>query len=225
MAEARVYPPSEHRIAEARRAGLAPRTSFVALAAGLAVGGLWFEYWGGALLQGLSQLWRVQLAAFERAEVPDAGAALRSQLPQLLWPLACAFVVYFVLALGLSFVAQGSARFLPMRRRTRAFPPVPAPASGKALWVLAVFLASLGALHEWVRVRPDTAHLLAARWWFRLSALAALIGVFDALLARLVFVRALWLTRREHLDEQREAYGAPELRTARARARHASDAP
>jgi flagellar biosynthesis protein FlhB len=46
-------------------------------------------------------------------------------------------------------------------------------------------------------------------------------ALVDAFLARAAFFRSLWLTRREHREEQREAYGSPELRAERERLRRA----
>ena len=52
-----------------------------------------------------------------------------------------------------------------------------------------------------------------------LAVALALVAVIDVASARTAFLRALWMTRQELREEQREAYGSPELRGARAAVR------
>src|SRR4051794_18189700 len=110
MAEARTYPPSDQRIAEARRAGHVPRSSFVgftALLAGLSWG---LDAWGEGFLGRLGALWRDLLEQLARGQTPEASQVLLERVPQTLWPLLAVLAGIFVLAVALVFVAQGSAR-------------------------------------------------------------------------------------------------------------------
>lgn len=219
MAEARIYPPSEQRLAEARRAGHVPRGSFVVFAAVLAGVSFSLDGWGMSFLGRLGTLWREWLEGVAHGRVPDASQVLRERVPQLLWPSLASLGALFVIAAGLSFLAQGSARFLPFARVRRHFAPAQPPRASKLLWSLLVLLLAISALYEFVRIAPNTAGSELSRWLLRLSALTALVSVLDVALARASFLRSLWLTRREHLDEQREAYGSPEMRAERARLR------
>jgi hypothetical protein len=151
--------------------------------------------------------------------MPQAGQVLFERVPQLFWPLLAFLAGLFVISVGLIFLAQGSAYFLPFARVRRHFAHVSPPRTSKLLWSILVPLLAFSALREFVRVAPNTAGLELSRWLLRLSALSALLSVLDVVLARAGFMRSLWLTRREHLDDQREAYGAPEMRTERARLR------
>ena len=123
-----------------------------------------------------------------------------------------------MLAVASSFLAQGSARLLPLQRNRRSFSRLPAPRTSKLLWCVLRIAAGRGALHEFLRVAP---HGGACRSGALVAAFVGsrcvLISVLDVTLARTAFMRSLWLTRREHLDDQREAYGAAQRCEARAR--------
>jgi flagellar biosynthesis protein FlhB len=159
------------------------------------------------------------LEEYARGDTPQASQVLLERVPHTLWPLLALLLGVFAIAVALSLLAQGSARLLPLQRQRRSFSRLPAPRTSKFLWCVLLSLLAVAALHEFVRVAPGTAGPAASRWLLRASALAALISVLDIVLARTAFLRSLWLTRREHLDDQREAYGSPEMRTARAQLR------
>jgi hypothetical protein len=77
------------------------------------------------------------------------------------------------------------------------------------------------SLSDAVWLEPAQLGPLLSDWGTRLALLSLGLLVLDAALARERFFRALWLTRREQREEWREAYGAPELRAARAEAQRA----
>ena len=219
MAEARIYPPSEPRFAEARRAGHVPRPSLVVLSCALiGVSGL-LQGWAGDFVEALGALWGELLRGVARGQHPDPTAVLLERVPALLWPLAWWLLVVLAAGVGFSFLAQGSARFVPFARPRRAFERASPPSASKLLWALVVTALAVAALQDLTRVTPSSAGAVVAHWLTRFAALSALVAVLDVVLARVRFVRSLWLTRREHLDDQREAFGAPELRAARARLR------
>ncbi len=219
MAEARIYPPSEPRFAEARRAGHVPRPSLVVLSCALVAVSGFLRGWAGDLVGRLGALWRELLSGVARGQHPDPAVVLLERVPALLGPFAWGLVAIFAAGVGFSFLAQGSARFVPFVRPRRGFERPSSPLTSKLLWVLLVSALALAALSSFTRLTPFTARSVAADWLARCAALSALVAVLDVVLARARFVRSLWLTRREHLEDQREAYGAPELRAARARLR------
>jgi flagellar biosynthesis protein FlhB len=222
MAQARIYPPSEQRIAEARRAGHVPRSSFVAFASLLAVTSCALDGWGDLSLQRLAALWQGLLEACARGEAQDAGQVLLDWVARGAWLLMALLLALFLTAVGTSLWAQGSARRLPLQRLRRGFERANPPRTSKVLWSVLVSLLALAALYESMRVAPNTVGPTFSDWLMRLSALTALVAVLDVALARADFMRSLWLTRREHLDDQRDAYGPPELRAERARLRRES---
>src|SRR4051794_32858487 len=142
MAEARIYPPSDQRIAEARRAGHVPRSSFVVFSALLAGSSLGAHVWADGFLGRLGALWRDLLEQSARGKMPEASQVLLERVPQTVWPLLALLSAIFALAVAFGFLTQGSARLLPLQRRRRSFSRLAAPRVSKLLWcVLLSFLA------------------------------------------------------------------------------------
>jgi flagellar biosynthesis protein FlhB len=220
MSQARTYPPSEQRIAAARRAGSGPRvaiTGLVGSVLGLCLG-LWG--WGTALWAQCLALFQGPLAAFSHGEPAVASHWLQHAWlavgSRLLLILAC---TWSAASLSL-FLAQGPAVALPWARPERRFPTLTPPRTARALAALVVLLVALTLLPQSLRAsalpRVDS---LFHTWRERLVGLLVACAVVDAALARALFFRSLWMTRREHRDELREAYGSPEIRAARERVR------
>jgi hypothetical protein len=133
--------------------------------------------------------------------------------------LAVLVCCWGAMLLGL-LVAQGSARFVPFSRPgklrlDRARPP----RTARALAFSITLVATASVLHASLRVTESSLSSLVSSWLIRLAGCLGACALVDAALARAHFFRSLWMTRREHLDELREAYGSPELRSARERVR------
>jgi hypothetical protein len=215
MAEAKIHPPSPSRIAEARAAGLAPLPRLSGLA--LAVLGLLLlqRQLAPELWRGLGALLRGPLALLTRGDPAQAlveAGALLGQLGQQL-ALALGFVTAWT-ALGLALI-QGPVFVWPRRARRPLQGPRPS-------WLSAA-LGSLGlgallafCLVDALWLTPEALAPLLSRWGLRLGGLALGLLLLDAAVARERFFRVLWLTRRQQRDAWREAFGAPELRAARA---------
>jgi hypothetical protein len=234
MAEARPYPPSEQRIAEARRAGHVPRTSLVAFAAlwgGLSLGLAWcapaFQRRGGALFaRALSECCSGAARGGGARGPWSPEHLLRQELPGLVGPLLLCCAGAWLLALCACGVAQGMALRWPFARAPRRrFARAAAPRIPRLLAGLLSLACGFAGLRELLAAEPDQLGATLSRAALRLGAAWIACAVIDAALARGAFFRALWLTRREQRDEQREVHGAPELRAARAQARAALGAP
>jgi flagellar biosynthesis protein FlhB len=219
MDEARTYPPSEQRILEARRAGHVPRTGLVAMAAqalGLTIA---LTYLGDSLWSALAQLLAQSLTALTLA--PPPAAFIARIAPAFGTSLFLLLALVWALAMLAQLLAQGFAVRWPFTRSRRPFAPL-RPARGPRLLAAILVLGfSLVLLPEVLRVTPHTAGGLLARGSLRVSMLLVACALVDVFLARAAFFRTLWLTRREHQDELREAYGAPEMRAERERIRRA----
>ncbi len=211
MDSARPHPPSDQRIAEARAAGRVPKAPLTGLTA--AIGGLFgaAALLGPRIARSARDLFEAPLALSAAGERSAALARAAASARELFALLALAAVSIFIsVALGIVLV-QGLA-FAPLARpRARALAPLRVDRTAGALFALgvAVWLERAG----WAD--------FARAWAERLAFLAVACLVIDASFARARFFASLWLTRREYLDEQREAFGAPEIRAARARARSA----
>ena len=133
-----------------------------------------------------------------------------------------------MLAVGfVLWLLQGPVVAWPRRTR-RSFRRAQVSLVPRVLLTLALALLLGLGLADAVWLAPSELGALLSRWGTRLALLALGLLLLDAALARERFYRALWLTRREQREEWREAYGAPELRAARAeaqRAGHAADPP
>ena len=215
MSEARIHPPSEQRLSEARRLGHVPRAPLVGV----------FSLWS-ALLVGLvlaaPTLWpALQELARAPLEAAAAGRALSlpsTPLHQLAWSLAWVLTsATLALALG-TFVAQGPAWGGASGSRLRPTPLRPSRITG-LLFALGLPLLCLHQAGRALRAEPAQLAPLFRDFALHAAAYLAACALLDASLARAAHVRSLWLTRREQKDEQREAYGSPELRRARDRLR------
>jgi flagellar biosynthesis protein FlhB len=88
-----------------------------------------------------------------------------------------------------------------------------------------VFALAMSSLPSWFELPSAALGAAWTRWLDLVAASLAGCAVVDASFARAAFFRSLWLTRREQLDELREAHGAPETRRARALARASATNP
>jgi flagellar biosynthesis protein FlhB len=224
MAEAPIHPPTPSRVAEARAAGLAPLLSASGLFGAVLVlatlqAGLVPELW-----RRLGGLVRIPLEAWIRG---DASQAL--PLAQTLAVAVARAVASSLAAIGLCvafglWLAQGPVVRWPRRpRHTFRRPRV--SRLPRLFFALGLALLLGLCLVDAVWLRPSQLASLLSGWWTRVALLCAGLWVLDAALARERFFRALWLTRSEQRDEWREAYGAPELRAARAEVRRAARDP
>lgn len=218
MTGARIYPPSEQRIAEARRAGHVPRTSLVGLAGALSGLALGLFLVGGRIAAACSGLLVSVLGAEERLRAGLAVQLVTEICSALMWLLACAGLG----ALIFGALGQGIALRVPFSRPRRPFPRSAAPRTTKFLAAFAVVGVGAAALSEGMTATPASLVELLFRFLVHVAAVFCACALVDAALARTGYFRSLWLSRREHLDEQREAYGSPEIRAARARLRNES---
>jgi flagellar biosynthesis protein FlhB len=217
MSQARIHPPSEQRLSEARQLGHVPRAPLVSL----------FALWS-TLLLGLSlaapTLWRaleeLVRGPLEAAALGHTLALSSTALKQLAWSLACALLGAFVaLALG-TLVSQGPAFGFAGASRLRPVPVRP-PRSTGLLFALGLPVVCLQIAARALRAEPAQLASLLRDFALYAAAYLAACALLDASLARAAHVRSLWLTRREQQEEQREAYGSPELRRVRDRLRRA----
>jgi flagellar biosynthesis protein FlhB len=219
MAEAKIHPPSPSRVAEARAAGLAPVTTLVGVAGGVTALALAGRELLPRAWRSLGRLTELPLQALAQADVARAQQLARVQLVELAATLAwCALVVLLCVSVGL-VVAQGFAFVWPRRAR-RPFTPAKPGYLAPVLWALALCLVLVASLPDAFWVTPAQLPALLTRFLGRLALAALGLSLVDAALGRERFFRSLWLTRREQRDEQREAFGAPEMRAARTDARH-----
>ena len=218
MADAPIHPPTAARVAEARAAGLAPR---------LGVGGMCVALLALALLQAraLPSLWQ-RLGALSSAPLEAwtrGDASLALQLGQALALDAARALALLLAAMTLAvgfclWLLQGPVVVWPRRPR-RSFRRARVSLLPHVLFTLGLTLLLGLCLVDAVWLEPGDLTALWSRWWGRVALLVGGVLVLDAALARERFYRALWLTRREQREEWREAYGAPELRAARAEQR------
>lgn len=224
MADSKIHPPSASRVEEARSTGLAPRTVLVGLAGGFLALTLWLAWQGAALAQSLAALLRMPLAELERGRLEGAQAVALATLRGVAWQGVGAVTVIFVCTAGALLVAQGPSVGWPGKRHTRFDEPRPVRSVPLlAGVVLVVVLGSL--LRELFWATADNLAALLLRLLLRTAFALAALAVIDAAFARAAFFRALWLTRREQRDEQREAYGSPEIRATRERIRRETAQP
>jgi type III secretory pathway component EscU len=222
MTEAKIHPPSRSRIAEARASGVLPRPLLIGLSASLCALAALLRTFGATFADGLARLMRAPLEALTRG---DSAAAL-SLASQALAPLARSVMlslgaVAACVVVG-SLLAQGAQLgFARGQRRRFSAPKLSFTASLLAIVGLTALCA--GQLLDALWLEPREFPSFAARLLLQAAALFAALALIDAAFARAEFFRALFLTRRELREEQREAFGAPEVRAARARARRELD--
>ena len=219
MASARPYPPSAQRIAVARASGHVPRPALVAL------GSVWlttmFVLWayGAHLLHELATLFRSTVELCGRGDSALARAAVWSWVISASQSFALIALAAFVsIALSLAF-AQGASHAGRRALRVR-FAKLEVSRTAGALLSLSLLLTTAIALAELPLLEISDLAAFALRW----ASYAALFTLFctfiDVAFARARFFRSLWMTRAELRDEQRSAFGAPELREARRRSQN-----
>jgi flagellar biosynthesis protein FlhB len=220
MSQARIHPPSEQRIAQARRAGHVPRAAITGAIAGLLGAALGLCLWGPRLWSGCTRLLRVSLEATANRE-PVSGAVWAAEAwRELGVPTLSILFVAWAAAGFFSFLAQGTALFVPSARARQRFPRLRPARTAGVLAALAVLVVCACVLPDSLRVNDfESGAALFVRWCKWLVAPLLACVVVDVALARARFFRSLWLTRREHLDDQKEAYGSPEIRAFRERIR------
>ncbi len=222
MTEAKIHPPSRSRIAEARAAGVLPRPLLVGLSAALCALAACVRAFGATFVDRMARLMRAPLEALTRGDVALALDLVRHEIAPLARTLAltlCAIAASVVLA---SLLAQG-AQLGFARRPQRPFTVPRLSLTASALAIVGLLALCALQLLDALWLAPAEFPAFVARLLLQAALLFAALAVVDAAFARVAFFRALFLTRRELRQEQREAFGAPELRAARARARRELD--
>jgi type III secretory pathway component EscU len=218
MTEAKIHPPSSSRIAEARAAGFAPRPLLVGLSAALFALASWLHFFGRSLAQAFVRLLEVPLDAFAHDESAKALSLVAPLIADVLGQSALsALAVAASVVLG-SLLAQG-VRLSLARASTRRFTAPKLSLEASLLAIVGLLALTSFALFDALWLEPEGLLGFAVRWLDQLALLFSALAIIDAAFARAQFFRALFLTRRELREEQREAFGAPELRAARASAR------
>jgi flagellar biosynthesis protein FlhB len=217
MASARPYPPSAQRVAEARASGHAPRPLLLASTSAL----LYLLACAAAL--GTRALTHLQAFLSDATGALAAGDSARAYARLALFlrdgasTLALLLLGMFVVLLAAELFGRG-ASFARVRARV-PFPPVRRDPSALLVWSIGLTLAASFAVLELLPLAPGELAPFASDWLRRIALLALACAVLDVTLARARFFASLWMTRREQLDEQRAAFGAPELKRAQARLR------
>jgi flagellar biosynthesis protein FlhB len=218
MTEAKIHPPSRSRIAEARAAGLAPRPLLLGLSACLFALASSLHASGSVFAEDLVSLLGAPLDAFAQGHT-EAALGLAATLSARIAKNSAlfAFSAFACSAIAL-ILAQGLQLSMP-RADTRRFSAPRLSLEASSLAVVGVL--ALGFLHvgDALWLVPSQLPAFSARVLDQLAVLFFALAIVDASFARAQFFRALFSTRRELREEQREAYGAPELRAARAAAR------
>jgi type III secretory pathway component EscU len=218
MTEAKIHPPSRSRVADARAAGLAPRPLLVGLSAALFALASCVHSFGRSVAQDLATLLSAPLDALAHGESRAALDPIAPVIGRLLRTTAGAMLgVAVCVVLGL-LLAQGSAFAFP-RANTRRLAAPRVSLEATLLAIVGLLVLCSFALFSALWLEPMQWPDFGARFLRQLAALFLGLAIVDAAFARTAFFRALFLTRRELREEQREAYGAPELRAARATAR------
>lgn len=222
MTEAKIHPPSHSRIAEARAAGVLPRPLLIALSASLCALAACLRAFGATFAEQLARLISAPHEALTRGDFALALALAQAAIAPLARSLAltlCAIAAAIVVA---SLLAQG-AQLGFARRPRRPFTVARLSFTASALAIVGIAGLCAFQLLDALWLAPARFPAFAERLLLQCAALFAALAVIDAAFARAEFFRALFLTRRELREEQREAFGAPELRAARARARRELD--
>jgi flagellar biosynthesis protein FlhB len=218
MAGAKIHPPSEQRVAEARRAGLAPRPVIAGLAAAWVTIVAGLRLCAPGLWQRVAELWRLPLEALALGDAARAFELARTLLFEIAGQLALLLAAAASCIALVSWLAQGPHFALPTRAR-RPFEAPPRSMLAGVLAALAACVVCAAFLSPALWLEPSSVGPLLARFGATLALVLALAALIDVAVARTAFLRALWMTRQELKEEQREAYGSPELRRARAHLR------
>lgn len=217
MASARPYPPSAQRIAEARASGQAPRPLLAASTSALlfVLAGGWLV--GPRALAHLQAFWKSSAMALARGDDVQAYAQLAALVDQAAPRLALTLLGLFVTVLAAELLGRG-ASFARVRTRLR-LTPVRRDVTALLVWSVGLTLLVSFAVLELVPRELAELGPLASDWSRRLALLALVCLALDVTLARARFFGSLWMTRGEQLDEQRAAFGPPEIRRALTRVR------
>jgi len=213
MTSARPHAPSSDRIAEARASGHVPRAPLV----GFGVGVLGLVGYAGT---SATSRYREPLELAARGDVTGALERASTWLLDVGASLATALFVLAVAIAASIAVAQGPA--FARLTRTRVLPPPLRPSrTASVLWCLCLGALVARTVLEAPMLTIETLRAEASAFAWALVLITVACIAIDVAFARARFYASLWMTRREFLDEQRESHGAPELRSARARARDA----
>lgn len=217
MASARPYPPSEQRLAEARESGHAPRLALVAICTSVIVLALMGVLALPRLWRALISFVRVAWIAVGSGRAPFAHAAF-SRLQGELLGFLTGGLLGVVGAVALACVLGRGAHFgfVPTRGASR-FARLARGREAPFLWVLGLVACAGFALEDVAILEPGELTTRALIWLETVALLSLACALLDVAFARARFFASLWMTRRELLDEQRVAHGAPELRALRAR--------
>lgn len=170
------------------------------------------------LTHALRAYWETAIAA-NLAGAPVAATRL---LEDSAWALGSLLLAMALGASLLSLLASGFSLRLPFARPRHAFAPLRMPRTPRLLLACAMAVLTANFAFDALQLTASSFPGHVLRFVLGLSGLVLLCAVLEAVLARTAFIKSLWLSRSEHMDEQREAYGAPEIRAARARARRES---
>jgi flagellar biosynthesis protein FlhB len=211
VTEARIHPPSEQRLSEARRAGHVPVVRLAGLFGGFTALAIALSVCGPALWRALTDLLRGPLEHAARGESPGEFVP---GLFGLALPLASLLGCAFLATALASFIAQGPAFGFAASSRLR-LSPLRAGRLAPALFVLGLLLVAVLSLRRLLRAEIADAFAILQDFALHTAAWLALCALLDASLARVAHVRSLWLTRSEQRADQREQHGSPEMRRAR----------
>lgn len=212
------YPPSAQRIAEARAHGHVPQSPLAGVAAGVVALIVGASALGPSLWMHLLTLYRTSLLAFAAGRPGDAYRAVEASLGGIMRGLFGFLAGAAILVAATLTLMQGCSLGAPWRASKR-FARLAPSRTASVLFVLGLALVGGTAIAD-ALIGPEPARALfdAA---MGIAVLALACGAIDAAFARARFAASLWLTRGEHLEEQRSAFGSPEARRAREAARRA----
>ncbi len=219
--QARSEPPSASSAEEARAHGHVPRADLAGPAAAWLALALLLTNYGNRFVLRLQNLLRDSLQTAATDPMPALGQQSSIAIETFGPMLALALVLCLGAMIVARSVAQGGIGFsLPWFTRRKHFDKVK-----HTRWLTGLLAAVLctvvvgSALPAALRVETtELGPVLQSSAW-RLAAAFALLAWIDAALTRAAWWRSLWMTRRERKEEEREAYGSPELRAARAHIR------
>jgi hypothetical protein len=219
MASARPYPPSAQRIAEARASGLLPHALLAGPGALLLGVSLSAFVLGPRLGRASVALLRVPLELFEKGEPSRAYAQVDQALHEFSYDVALGLSLTFGALVLARLMTQGLALASLRPALSRSLPRAAPSRIASVLWALLVVLATTFSLADAVVLRTSELTSWVGAWLGWLSALTLACLAIDIAFARARFFASLWLTRRDYLEEQRAAFGAPEIRGERERMR------
>lgn len=216
MATHRPHPPSAQRILDAHARGHLPRTRLVGVAGGLLALGLTWVLRSDQLATHFLRLFSQPLEALALGRSELAYGALLRSLRELGALLGYTLLGACVGVGASVLLVQGFARASLRRPRSGGFGRLSAGRSAALAWSISLCVCGGAAVAEQLAWNVPWAES-ARTFVLQLAAFSLLCAIADVALARASWLRSLWLTRAEYLDEQRETFGAPELRGERER--------